>query len=361
MGPAGLRPGYRLTRRGWWALAVAVLVVGAGLAGGLVATLGGRSSGSPAPDGSAATASRSGTTRSAPVTAPSAAGTYQVASTTIDVVEPAGAAGTRSLPTTVWFPTRSSSPGRSADRVPSAYPLLVFSQGYDVPVSAFGTLIGDWASAGIVVAAPTYPRTDASDRAGLDENDIVNHPADLRAVISSVLARSQQPGSALSGRVDAGEIGLVGQSDGGDVSLAVAANACCRDSRVKAVAILSGAELASFGGSYFTGAPVPLLVVQGRADTVNPPGCSVQIYDRAPAPKYYLDLPGAGHLPPYLDAGADQQVVARVTTDFFDARLAGQAAAGPAMAADGSLPGLAQLSAGAAAPLPPGPCPGAPG
>lgn len=361
MGPAGRRPGYRLTRRGRWALGGAGLAVGGGLVATLVATLGGHPSGPAAPADPSTTGPRPATVRSAPVTAPSAIGTYRVATTTVDVVEPTGASGTRSLPTTVWFPVTRSANRPGADRSPGPRPLLVFSQGYDVPVSAFGTLIDDWASAGFVVAGPTYPRTDANDRAGLDENDIVNHPADLRAVISSVLPGARQRGSALWGRVDVGEVGLVGQSDGGDVSLAVADNSCCRDTRVRAVAVLSGAELASFGGSYFVGRQVPLLVVQGGADTVNPPGCSVQIYDGAAGPRFFLDLPGAGHLPPYLDAGADQQAVARVTTDFFDAQLAGQAGAGPAMVADGNVPGVAQLSAGGAPPLPPGPCPGAPG
>ena len=335
-------------------------MTGLAVAGGLFATLRVHASGS-APPGATSTASRNpGPARSAPARAPSTIGTYQVATTTIDVVEPTDAAGTRSLPTTVWFPVTRSRNRPGAGRLPDPRPLLVFSQGYDVPVSAFGTMIEDWASAGFVVAGPTYPRTDASDRAGLDEKDIVNHPADLRAVIASVLAQDRERGSALWGLLDAGEIGLVGHSDGGDVSLAVADNTCCNDPRIKAVAVLSGAELAAFGGSYFGGHHVPLLVVQGGADTVNPPGCSVEIYDAAPAPKFYLDLVGAGHLPPYLDAGTDQQAVARVTTDFFDAELAGQAAAGPAMVADGTLPGLAQLTAGGAAPLPPGPCPGAP-
>ncbi|HET6809986.1 MAG TPA: hypothetical protein VFH50_03150, partial [Acidimicrobiales bacterium] len=65
--------------------------------------------------------------------------------------------------------------------------------------------------------------------------------------------------------------------------------------------------------------------------------------------------------PAPLRARSPRPPGARVTTDFFDAQLADQASAGPAMVAGGSVSGLAQLSAGAAAPLPPGPCPGAPG
>jgi predicted dienelactone hydrolase len=305
------------------------------------------------------------TTSGAPVTtapAPTltAVGTYQVTSADLALQEPAAAGPARSLPTTVWFPAASRSGGLVAERSRAPFPLLVFSQGYDISVSAYLTLITDWASAGFVVAAPTYPMTDPSQSA-LDENDIVNHPADLRFVITSVLAESRQPGTALSGLVNANEIGVVGQSDGGDVSLAVADGSCCQDARVKAAAILSGAELSSFGGSYFAGPQLPLLVVQGTADTINPPGCSVQIYDAAAPPKYYLDLLGAAHAPPYTDPGTYRDVIAKVTTDFFDATLAGQSGGVPAMSTDGNVTGVTQLSDGPTAPLPPSSCPGAPG
>jgi predicted dienelactone hydrolase len=339
----------------------AVIVVGAVL-GGLLATSGARR-GAPLPPASSTTSPRNATSSSttAPPRQAVAIGTYQVASTSFDLVEPEGTAPARSLPTTVWYPATSGAGGLVADRAGAPYPLLVFSQGYDISVSAFEALIEDWASAGFVVAGPTYPHTDPSDLAALDEGDIVEHPADLRFVIGAVLERAQEPGGVLSGLVDPGEIGLAGHSDGGDVTLAVADNSCCRDARVKAAAVLSGAELAAFGGSYFTGPQVPLLVVQGTADTINPPGCSVQIYDAAAAPKSYLDLLGAGHAPPYVDPGPYQQVVAKVTTDFFEATLQKIPAAARAMAGAGDVAGVSELSDGPTAPLAPSGCPGAPG
>ena len=146
--------------------------------------------------------------------------------------------------------------------------------------------------------------------------------------------------------IDANEIGVVGHSDGADVTLAVAADTCCRDPRVKAAAILSGAELASFGGRYAFSGGVPLLITQGNADTINLPACSAQIYNAAASPKYYLDLLGAPHEPPYADPGPDQQIVAQVTTDFFDAELAGQSAALAAMTTDGNVGGRSSLTTG---------------
>jgi predicted dienelactone hydrolase len=196
----------------------------------------------------------------------------------------------------------------------------------------------------------------------VDENDIVNHPGDLRFVITTVLAAARRRTSLLSGLVNPGEIGVVGHSDGADVTLAVADSSCCRDPQVKAAAVLSGAELASFGGSYFAGPPVPLLVAQGSADIVNFPACSRQIYDEASTPKYYLDLLGAGHEPPYAGPQIDpaqRRAVARVTTDFFGAELLGERGGTAAMTIDGDTPGVARVTSGGSAPPAPGSCPGA--
>jgi predicted dienelactone hydrolase len=172
-----------------------------------------------------------------------------------------------------------------------------------------------------VVADPTYPLTDPSAPGGVNETDILNHPADLRFVISSLLAAARNPHSPLYGVLDPHGVGIIGHSDGGDVSLAVAANSCCHDPRVKAAVILSGAELSAFGGRYYASGSIPLLVVQGAGDTVNVPGCSAQLYDEAPAPKYYLDIPGAQHEPPYLDPTPARTGVARAVISFLDAYL----------------------------------------
>jgi dienelactone hydrolase len=335
------------------ALVLAVVVFG-GLAATLVAVL---SPGSGPPGPSRGRGHPSTTTHPTSGPTPGVVGTYGVASVSVTFSEPAAAAGgsSRALPTEVWYPTPP--PGRAPRR---GFPLLAFSQGFDLAVSAYAGLITDWASAGYVVAAPTYPGTDPSDQGGLNEEDIVNHPADLRFVITSVLSLAAGTGSVLSGRVDPAAVGVVGHSDGGEVSLAVAANSCCRDPRVKAAVILSGAELAAFGAPYFASGSVPLLAVQGDSDTINPPACSVQFYDAAPSPKYYLDLLGAGHEPPYTDpGGTDQRLVSVTTTDFFDAELYGQRAALAAMVAAGSVAGVGAMVSGGPAPATSGDCPGA--
>ncbi len=93
---------------------------------------------------------------------------------------------------------------------------------------------------------------------------------------------------------------------------------------MKAAVSLSGVELDAFGGSYCGSDSVPLLVVQGDADTINLPGCSVGLYDHAPAPKYYVDLPGAEHQPPCVDPGRTRSHVAQAVIDSLNAYLKGE-------------------------------------
>jgi fermentation-respiration switch protein FrsA (DUF1100 family) len=129
---------------------------------------------------------------------------------------------------------------------------------------------------------------------------------------------------------------------------------------VKAAVILSGAELAAFGGAYYSAGSVPLLVVQGSADTINPPGCSVELYDQAPRPKYYLELIGAEHLPPYTVPGQDRSLVATAVLDFLGRYLQGRAAGIRKLARDGNAPPVARLVTRATGPGTETYCPGAP-
>jgi predicted dienelactone hydrolase len=281
-----------------------------------------------------------------------------VARTTLALVEPPSdstdpAGGPRQLLTVVRYPiVHHGHPG--------PFPLIVFSQGFDESAEAYAGLLHAWAAAGFVVADPTYPSTDPAAPGGPDENDIVNHPADLRFVIGALVGAAARPSSRLHGRLDPTQVAIAGQSDGGDVSLAVASNSCCGDASVRAAVILSGAELGSFGGQYFAGRRVPLLVVQGSADTINVPPCSALIYDQAPRPKYYLDILGAEHLPPYVDPGATRRGIARVVVAFLDAYLRRRHSALRRLNARGALAGGLRLSSGPTAPEPEGVCPGAP-
>jgi predicted dienelactone hydrolase len=297
---------------------------------------------------------------------------FRVGRLTLTLLEPSSAgiasvktaSGTpaRQLITSVRYPAVGTPNGKeNSHAIPAQgpFPLIVFSQGYNTNDSAYAWLMDKWTSAGYVVAAPTYPFTAPTSSGGPNETDIVNHPADLRFVISTLLKNSGQT-AAVRRLFNPSKIAVIGQSDGGDVSLAVVANSCCRIKTVKAAVILSGAELARFGGSYFSGGSVPLLAVQGSADTINPPGCSKQFYDQAPQPKYYLDLIGASHLSPYTLPGSDRSTVAAATAAFLDRYLKGRQSAATTLKHSGTVAGVAALTNGSTAPGASTTCPGAP-
>ena len=271
----------------------------------------------------------------------------------------------RSLETMVRYPALGTPGGSIKGATPlrraSPYPLVVFSQGFDVAPEAYARLLNSWAAAGYVVADPTYPFTSPNALGGVIRSDIVHHPADLSFVISSLLSAAAASSGPLTHLINPSAIGVIGQSDGGDVSLAAVANTCCRDARIKAAVLLSGAELSWFPGTYFATLAVPLLVVQGTADlSMNPVTCSVQLYNAAPPPKYYLSMIGQDHFSAYIPAGPAQRVVTRVTINFLNAYLRGSSSALKAMKSAGSVAGLARFTEGTPVASVAGTCPDAP-
>ena len=224
-------------------------------------------------------------------------------------------------------------------------PLIVFGHGFAVTPATYWRLLSAWAAAGYVVAAPVFPRANAHAPGGPDEADLVNQPADMSLVITGLLGLSAQRGGPLSGRIDPGRIGVAGQSDGGETALAMAYDRYYLDPRVRAAAILSGAELPGAQAVYFTRASPPLLATQGTADTTNLPHFTYDFYAAAPRPKYLLRLLGAGHLPPYTSDIPRLGVVERVTVAFFDRYLKGERSAQARLLAAGRVPGRAALTA----------------
>jgi dienelactone hydrolase len=313
---------------------------------------------------STASAARSGSTRLAsPSPTPAARprpperlpvgtiGRYSVAEQTLRLVDRSRVRlGPRALPTTVWYPVIPAAAAASGRLARGLFPLVVFAPGFAQCGGSYGSLLRTWATAGYVVAAVDFPRTNCH-LAHPDENDLVHQPADMAYVIRQLLAVSGQSRGLLAGLVDPGKIAAAGQSDGGDTVAALAANTCCRDRAITAAIVLAGAEWPPLGGSYFTQATPPILFVQGDADSINPPAASMMMYqaDRT-GPRFYLDLFGADHLAPYEGQGPPEPVVARVTVDFLDRYLAGSPGAAAAMQRDGDVAGVATLVSGSRLP-----------
>ena len=285
----------------------------------------------------------------------------------LNLTEPATASHpARSLKTMVRYPAVGTPGGPDVVgaqplRTNAPFPLVIFSQGFDIQPEAYSLLLNAWAAAGYVVADPTYPFTAPNSPGGVVRTDIVHHPADASFVITSLLRMASQTGGTLSRLINPNEIGVIGQSDGGDVSLAITSNTCCRDARVKAAVILSGAELSWFPGTYFATTSVPMLVVQGTNDlTMNPVYCSVQLYNGAPQPKYYLSMFGQTHLSAYVVPGVPFRVVTRVTLDFLDVYLRHETSKRNAIDQAGTVPSVSSITSKPSVGPASGSCPGAP-
>lgn len=288
---------------------------------------------------------------SPPTTSP-APQTYPVATTDLSIQGHDLSGAAVALPTTVMYPQVTAGTKR--------FGLVVFSPGFDIDPTVYLPLISTWATAGFVVAEVSYPDTLPSSP--LIEYNMVNHPSELSQVITDFVDGSPYVPGSIAGLVNPAEVAVAGQSDGGDVSVASAAAACCMDTRIKAAIILSGAEETLYGDSYFARGSPPILVVQGGADTVNLPACSEQIYDGAPDPRYYLAIPSATHLSAYsAPVGPELLVTRSVTVAFLEKYLDGAAVTTSRLEALASSQGsVASLVSGATTVPLVGSCPGAP-
>src|SRR5260370_29305979 len=191
--------------------------------------------------------------------------------------------GPRSLLTNVRYPLASGPTAARPARGP--LPLIVFGPGFQFCDQAYADLLRSWARAGYVVAAVNFPLSDCLTGAAATESDLVNQPGDISYAITSMLRLSKARHGLFARLINPRQIAISGQSDGGDTVTAIAANTCCTDHRLKAVAVLSGAQWPLMPGAFFAKRPVPMLFTQGTADTVNIPGCSANMYraNRAPA------------------------------------------------------------------------------
>ena len=226
-----------------------------------------------------------------------------------------GGSAPRAITTIVRYPVR---PGARSN---GPYPLVVFGHGFALTPRRYRPLLRAWARAGYVVAAPVFPREAATAPGGPDESDLVNQPADVRLVISRLLAADARPRGRLSGLIASQRIAVAGHSDGGDTALAVAYDPRFADPRVRAAIVLAGAMIPQAGPFRFPASGPPLLAVQGTADAINRPEATSAFYLRASRPKVRLSLLGAGHLGPYSAQQPQLGIVERVTIGFLDRHL----------------------------------------
>jgi predicted dienelactone hydrolase len=206
----------------------------------------------------------------------------------------------------------------------------------------------EWARAGFVVVAPTFPLSDIAAAGGATAKDLVNQPGDLSFVLTQVLALSATKGNLLTGMIDPRRVGAVGHSLGAMTVLAWAENTCCEDRSVDAAVIIDGTE-ATFGdGKFFEGRTVPILVIHGTADETIPYANGEKIYEDAKPPKFLISLIGAPHVS-FLQIGSPPPVPkwegVDVTSviDFLEAELDHDGSDLSELSQVANVPGIASL------------------
>ena len=263
---------------------------------------------------------------------------------------PNGTTEPRTLVTYVRYPALGASGATDVSGAPAAsadgpYPLVIFGPGFARAPSVYASLLQSWARAGYVVAAPEFPVEGPDAPGGPNESDLPNQPADMRFLITQLLAGSAAATGPLHGLIRSSEVAVGGHSDGGDSALALAFDPTYRDPRVRAAVVLSGAEIPSAGEFEFPQGGPALLATQGTADTISLPSDTYTYYAAAKRPKYLLRLVGATHVAPYSYQEPQLAIVKSTTVAFLNAYLKNTPGALRALASAGHVPGVATLQA----------------
>ncbi len=204
------------------------------------------------------------------------------------------------------------------------FPLVVFSHGLSGSPEWCAAALAAWASAGFVVAAPTFPYTSEFARK-YRRGDIVNQPDDVRFVLERVRRLDVTAGDALRGRIDGDRVAAVGHSAGGYTTSGLFTAG--HDPRLRAGVIMAG--WAAPGA--FAGPPADMLFVHGTADPVVPVRTGRAAYERVPWPKSYVLMRRVSHAN-YLRPGHPgfRRATSAVTTFLRRTLRAGRTCGSPA-------------------------------
>jgi len=194
----------------------------------------------------------------------------------------------------------------------SGYPLIVFSHGFTGCNTQTLFLMEALARAGYLVVAPNHKDARCGTARGGLGSLLTLHPEepfrdpkqwsdqtyrdrynDIEAVLNEVLREETFQGVP----VDRARIGIAGHSLGGYTALGVAGGwPSWKDSRIKAVLALSP-HCSPFVDHGSLKLDIPVMYQGGTRDLGETPVVRKAngAYDRSSAPKYYVELDGAGH------------------------------------------------------------------
>ena len=224
------------------------------------------------------------------------------------------------------------------------FPLIVLAHDLGSTPALYGDLAAAWAGAGFVVAAPSFPLSDAYAPGGPNGSDTANHPKDVSAVIDRILELSaSDDGGILAGMIDSSSVGIAGHGAGAGTAALLFANPCCLDERIDALTVMSLGTNEYKSGAVEWPQNRPLLVVHGDADVVAPKMLSDDIFAAASAPKGLLTLLGVDHDSYIVRSSPAFAVTAKTTTDFWRIYLDGAPGTVGSVSGD-FVPGVATLT-----------------
>lgn len=172
-------------------------------------------------------------------------------------------------------------------------PLIVFNVGWNAIRNTYESYCIQLAQWGYVCVIRYYPSLGL---AGLGADLFDEHVAHCLRVIDWAEEQNQNPESPIYGMVDSNNVGLIGHSFGGSVTLV----AMSQDDRIRTAISLD----ALFDGEEndraydFETRSIPLLYIGGTAKSLcgQPPGADFDLYAEAQRPKQRVMIVGADHM-----------------------------------------------------------------
>lgn len=254
----------------------------------------------------------------------------------------------RLVDTTRATPAAGAEPGQEAriletdlyvPRGDGPFPLIVHVHGFSGSPAKFTRLLTEWSEAGVVVAAPRFPRTSDTGPGTAGIADYVEQPADVSFVIDELL---RDPETAA--RIDEERIGVSGLSLGGGTVYGLVWHDCCRDERIDAAIVMSSLRF-PFGGDFATN-EIPVMIMHGDQDLALPYDDAVASYQSSAPPKWFVHLIGGTHSEPYEDrASPHDTIVTDVTLAFWALTLKNDASAAARLSRAGTVDGLSTVVA----------------
>ena len=259
--------------------------------------------------------------------------------TFVDASRPTGATAdapalpSRTLVTKVLYPD-----------APGPFPLIILAHGLVGSADKLTRLGTAWATAGYVVALPTFPLTsDADPDVIAHEDDVANQPADVSFIIDQLTALVADDSSPMYGRIDLSRIGIAGHSLGATTVYGVVFDDCCIDPRIGAAMIMSGTVEVSPGTTDYS-RPLPVMTLHGDSDTELDIAEDLGIYAQLAGPKFFVTLIGGEHTTGFENADSPYNaLVEATTTDFWNQYLSAVPGALDALRRDANVEGLSTL------------------